>query len=344
MVITRREFLRQAGLATGAIGLGALLGGCGIAAAPTPTPAAAAKPSRAFTFAYLTLGWAGTEVIHKQGLLARRGWNIEWQTVGPISGVVNAFASGQVGLADMSMTIAAQMHENGVPLKVVGTAVATLGAIVVPADSPIATVADLRGRRVGGIPGSTTTQDINASVRKVHGFDLLTDTRFVQATAPPDLTNLLLKREVEAALLWEPLTSQVQLTDRFRVLATQQEMWERASGSPGKQVHVVYLTTPQIAAEFPTLVADINAAQAEVVDLWQRRDPAALDAIMQVTQLPKEVVDLALNPSTPLHGLTDEQVQTMLAQLKHNREHGTILKSDLWLDPAKARDALFVRA
>ncbi len=81
-----------------------------------------------------------------------------------------------------------------------------------------------------------------------------------------------------------------------------------------------------------------------MADLWQRRDPAAIDAIMQVTQMPKEVVELALNHSTPLHGLTDEQVQTMLAQLKHNREHGTILKSDLWLDPAKAKDALFFRA
>lgn len=47
--------------------------------------------------------------------------------------------------------------------------------------------------------------------------------------------------------------------------------------------------------------------------------------------------------TTPLHGLTDDQIQTMLAQLTLNREYGTILKSDLWLDPARVRDELFFR-
>lgn len=344
MAVTRREFLCKAGLAAGGLGLGTLIGGCGARPGATPAAptAAATRPARAFKFAYLTLGWAGTEVIHKLDLLARRGWDIEWQSVGPISGVVNAFASGQVSLADMSVTIAAQMHENGVKLKIVGAAVATLGAIVVPNDSPIGTVPDLRGRKLGGIPGSTTMQDINASVRKVHGVDLFTDSRFVQATAPPDLANLLLKGDVEAGVVWEPVTSQLSLTGRFRPLATQQELWERASGVPGRQVHVVYLTTPELAREFTSLVTDINQAQAEVADLWRRKDPAAIEAIVQVTQLPQDVVELALGQTTPLHGLTDEHIRTMLAQLTLNRQYGTLLKSDLWLDPAKAREALFL--
>jgi hypothetical protein len=68
-----------------------------------------------------------------------------------------------------------------------------------------------------------------------------------------------------------------------------------------------------------------------------------VDVVMRVTTLPKEVVDMALGQISPLHGLTDEHIQTILAQLKLNREHGTILKSDIWLDPAKVSPDLFFR-
>jgi ABC-type nitrate/sulfonate/bicarbonate transport system substrate-binding protein len=348
MVLTRRDLLGKAGLAAGGLGLAALLGACGANTTPSAatsgaaTPGGATRPARAFSFAYLTLGWAGIEVTQKLDLLTRRGWTIDWQPVGPINGLVNAFASGQVDLIDMAMVLAAQMYESGTPLTIFGASVATLGSIVVPKDSPITQVTDLRGRKVGGIPGSATVQDINASVRKVHGFDLFTDTQFVQATAPADLSALLQKRDVEAGFVWEPITSQLKVSAGYRVLASQQELWEQASGTQGSQVHVVYLTTPQLAREFKALVSDINQAQAEVADLWQNKDPKAVDAIMQVTQLPKEVVEMALGQTRPLHGLTDEHIRTILAQLKLNREHGTILKSDIWLDPARVSPDLFL--
>jgi hypothetical protein len=64
---------------------------------------------------------------------------------------------------------------------------------------------------------------------------------------------------------------------------------------------------------------------------------------MRVTELPKDAVEMALGQTSPLHGLTDEHIQTILAQLKLNRENGTILKSDIWLDPAKVSPDLFFR-
>jgi ABC-type nitrate/sulfonate/bicarbonate transport system substrate-binding protein len=369
MTLTRRDFLSKARMAASGLGLAAALAACGGNATPTTaisggtvpgsgtpglrtpggatpggaTPGGANKPSRKFSLGYLTLGWAGIEITHKLDLLKQRGWNTEWQSVGPINGLINAYASMQVELIDMAMVLAAQMYENGVPLTIFGTAVATLGAIVVREESPIKTVADLKGRKVGGIPGSATAQDVNASLRKVHGFDLFTDTQFVQATAPADLIGLMQKRDVEAGFVWEPITSQLKVNAAYRVLASQQELWEQASGTKTNQVHVVYVTTPEIAREYRALLADVNQCQAEVADLWRKKDPKAVDAIMQVTQLPKDVVEMALGQTNPLSGLTDEHIQTILAQLKLNRENGTILKSDIWLDPAKVSPDIFFK-
>lgn len=305
------------------------------------TSRAAQSDGRTFKIAYLTLGWAGLEAIDVLGLLKERGWNIEWTRVGPISGIVNAFSSGQADIIDMSAVIAAQMYEQGVQLRIFGAAVGSLGDLVVRNSAGVASIPDLKGRKLGAIAGATATQDINASVRTVYGFDLLEDTQFVQATAPPDLANLIQRGDVEAAVLWEPITTQIVQSGAATVLATQQELWERASGSQETQVHVVYMAQPQVVNEHPQLLADLNDAQREVAELWTKKDPRLVNAFVEVTTLPSDVVEMALGATTPLWGLRSETVDTFLTQMQFNREHGTILQSDVWKEPAKVKQELF---
>jgi len=309
--------------------------------APTPTPTKPARPDRTFRFAYLRLGWAGCEAIDELGLLAARGWSMEWKRIDQISALANAFAAGQADIIDMSVVIAAQMHEQGVPLKIFSAAVGTLGAILVRPGLGIASVPDLRGKRVGGIPGATTTQDINAMVRRLYNFDLLTDTEFIQASTPPDAVNLLINGNVDALLIWEPTTSRLTNAGQAEILVTQQELWKQVSGRETPQVHVVYLTTPKLLDEYPTLMQDIIAAQEEVANLWKAIDEKVVQAFANVTELPTDVIKTALSRTKPLYGLDKDLQDTILQQLKFNRESGVLLKSDLWLNPEEVRSALF---
>jgi ABC-type nitrate/sulfonate/bicarbonate transport system substrate-binding protein len=303
---------------------------------------AACSRDRTYKFTYLQLGWSATEIIQQEGLLEKRGWRMEWQTVGPISGLVNAFASGQSDIINMSAIIAGQMHENGVRLRIFGTAVGVLGSLVVPTNSPIREIPDLRGRKVGLIPGGTTTQDMNASSRVIYGLDLLTDTQAITATAPPDLAALLRRNDVDAILVWEPVTSQLVRSGDYRVLVSQQELWERATGSNEIEVHVIYLTSPDLAQQCPELLGDINAAQREAYEIWQNQPQVAERAIAAVTRLPADDVRFAMaNTRQVMYGLSDANMTTMLAQLKHNRDNGTLLRSDVWNDPERVRQELF---
>ncbi len=82
MSTSRRAFLCGVAAVGGVTSLAAL----GVACSPGTTPSAGSeqavsKPDRTFKIAYLTLGWAGIEVIHQPGLLEQRGWKIEWQNV-----------------------------------------------------------------------------------------------------------------------------------------------------------------------------------------------------------------------------------------------------------------------
>jgi len=341
MPIDRRSFLRGMAAVGGTAGIAALLTACAPGPAPVVGPAA---PSRSFRVAYLTLGWAGIEIVHQLRLLEEKGWSIEWQAVDAIGAIVNAFGAGQVDVIDMSAIIAAQMYEQGVRIAVFGAGVGSLGSVVAGTGSSIRSLPELRGRTIAGIPGSTTSQDLNALTRKVHGFDLFTDTRFVQGSTPPDVANLLTKGEVEAALTWEPTTTLLTQSGAGSIVATQQQLWEQATGTTDTEVHVVYVTTPGIAAQHTALLRDLNAAQAQIADLWKQGDARAADGMTTVTRLPREVVEEALGRTTPLAGLPDRSVDAMLQQIQFNRQHGTILKSDVWTeDPARARREMFLQ-
>src|SRR5438034_10439541 len=93
MAGSRRAFLR-AGAAAAA------------AAAPGPAPLSAQGKGRV-RLAYLQLGWAATEIIHKEDLLGKRGWQAEYSIVPGAPGpLLNQLASKNVDAIDMSFALA----------------------------------------------------------------------------------------------------------------------------------------------------------------------------------------------------------------------------------------------
>src|SRR5687768_9424707 len=104
----RRDFLRGAALSLAAPAVGRAQGGKGNV-----------------RLAYLQLGWAATEIIHKEDLLRKRGWQADYSVVAGAPGPLMAqLASKNVDAVDMSFALAAKAFEDGVPLKVTGVATA----------------------------------------------------------------------------------------------------------------------------------------------------------------------------------------------------------------------------
>jgi hypothetical protein len=68
-----------------------------------------------------------------------------------------------------------------------------------------------------------------------------------------------------------------------------------------------------------------------------------MEIVGEVTKLPKEVVQVAYKETVRmLAGLPDEQIETLIAQLKINKEYG-FLKSDIWDNPDRIRREFFFR-
>jgi ABC-type nitrate/sulfonate/bicarbonate transport system substrate-binding protein len=331
MAIARRQFLKV---------------GAGAAAlwASGPRPAGAQGKGKV-RLAYLQLGWAGTEIIHKEDLLGKQGWSAEYSIVpGSPGPLLNQLAAKNVDAIDMSFALAAKAFEDGVPLKVTGVATAVLGAIIARKDAGLGKVEDLKGRKVAAIVGTSTFFDIRALTLKGYGFDLQKDAQIVTATAPPDMVTLLGKKDVDAIIAWQPITDAVVLRGEGVYLAKQIDLWRKATGrTTGFPVHVCYLVHNDFLQKNPAIARDLNAAQKDSVDIWYGKPERAMEIVGEVTKLPKDVIQVAYKETVRmLSGLPDEQVDTLVAQLKINKEFG-FLKSDLWDNPDRIRKEFFYR-
>src|SRR6185369_4056107 len=253
-------------------------------------------------------------------------------------------SSDLVDAIDMSFAIAAKAFEDGAPLKVTGVATAVLGAIVARPGAGISKVEDLKGKKIAAVVGTSTFFDIRALTLKGYGLDLQKDTQLVTATAPPDMVTLLAKGDVDAIIAWQPITDQVVLRGQGVYLVKQIDLWRKATGrSSGFPVHVCYLVHGDFLARNPAIARDINDAQKDAVDIWYGKPARAMEIVADVTKLPPDVIKVAYKETVKmLSGLPDEQVDTLIVQLKINKEFG-FLKSDIWDNPDRVRKEFFHR-
>src|SRR5688500_7181489 len=296
----RRTFLKTGAAAAAVLGVPALL---------------RAQGKGKVKLAYLQLGWAATEIIHKEDLLGKRGWQAEYSIVpGSPVPLLNQLTAKNVDAIDMSFALAAKAFEDGAPLKVTGVATAVLGAIVARPGSGVSKVEDLKGRKVAAIVGTSTFFDIRALTLKGYGLDLQKDAQIITATAPPDMVTLLGKGDVDAIIAWQPITDQVVLRGQGVYLAKQIDLWRKATGrSAGFPVHVCYLVHADFLAKNPGIARDLNDAQKDAVDIWYGKPERAMEIVGEVTKLPREVIQVAHKETVRmLHGLPDEQVDTLI--------------------------------
>jgi ABC-type nitrate/sulfonate/bicarbonate transport system substrate-binding protein len=330
--VSRRDFLKTASVTVGALAAGTAVGA-------RPRPAAAQGVKGKVRFAYLQLGWAACEIIHKEDLLGKRGWQAEYSVVaGSPTGLVNTFAAGNVDAIDMSFALAAKMFEDKVPVRVTGVATAVLGAIVARRDSGITKVEDLKGRKIAAVVGTTAFFDIRALTLKAYGFDVQKDTQLITAQAPPDMATLIAKKDVDAIIAWQPVSDLVVHRGDGVYLAKQIDLWRKATGrAAGYPVHVCYAVNPSFIEKNPAFPKDLNDAQREAVDVWYNNKTRAVEIVAEITKIPRDVVEYAYGQTVQmLSGLSDEQVDSLVVQLKLIKEFG-FLKSDIWDNPDRIK-------
>jgi ABC-type nitrate/sulfonate/bicarbonate transport system substrate-binding protein len=143
--------------------------------------------------------------------------------------------------------------------------------IVVPADSPIKSFADLRGKKVA-TPGANIFdfQIVRAAGKKAYGVDAGKDVKLTEA-APGLINKLLDKGSVDGALQFSSLTYGPIAQHKYRQLTTVPELL-KAAGLDANVFYLLYNVTDDWSKAHPDKVTDLRKAIREGIDVMETDD------------------------------------------------------------------------
>ena len=165
-------------------------------------------------------GWLS--ILKGRGTLEKRlaplGVKVTWTefTAGPVQ--LEALNVGSIDFGDVGEAPPIFAQAAGAPLVYVGATVPrpALEAVVVPKDSPIRSVADLKGKRVAYNKGSNVQYFLVKLLQK-HGLQF-SDVQSVYL-APADARAAFERGAVDAWVIWDPFLAAAQKTLEARLLA-----------------------------------------------------------------------------------------------------------------------------
>ncbi len=273
---SRRYALKStaAALATLAAGPGVLI---------ASSHAAAQSATRTLRIGYQK-GWLS--ILKGRGTLEKRlaplGVNVTWTefNAGPVQ--LEALNVGAIDFGDVGEAPPIFAQAAGAPLVYAGATVPRpqLEAIVVPKDSPIQKVADLKGRRIAYNKGSNV-QYFLAKLLQKNGLQY-TDVQHIHLP-PPDARAAFEKGAIDAWIIWDPFLASAQKTLDARLLVD-------AKGVVNNRQY--YFTSRDFATK-NTDVLKIAIAEVNTIDSWIRDNKSVAAAeLATVLGLDKSITEL----------------------------------------------------
>ncbi|MBN9068492.1 MAG: ABC transporter substrate-binding protein [Rhizobiales bacterium] len=245
----------------------------GAALAGRPHSAHAAPKVRAGVLKFGTVSWELDTIRHNK-LDTANGIDLEIAyfageeatNVGILAGTIDIIVSDW-------LWVSRQRSEGGdLTLVPYSTAV---GAIMVKPDSPVRTIGDLKGRKLGVAGGALDKSWLlmQAMAKRDHSIDLAAESDIAYG-APPLLSEKARQGELDAVLNYWHFCARLE-ADGFRRLISVEQA-EKALGASGPVSAIGYIFHDKWAAETPQAILGFIKASARAKDILAKSDEAWL--------------------------------------------------------------------
>jgi taurine transport system substrate-binding protein len=142
------------------------------------------------------------------------GWNIEWRTFGSGTEVIAAMASGDIKLAELGSSPLAIGASQGVDFQLfmLSEGIGTAESLIAKKDAGIASIADLKGKRVAVPVGSTAHFSLMGALANAG----IAESDITIINLPADqIAAAWDGGQVDAAWIWEPVQNQILQSGTF---------------------------------------------------------------------------------------------------------------------------------
>ncbi|MCB2137481.1 MAG: ABC transporter substrate-binding protein [Rhodobacteraceae bacterium] len=216
------------------------------------------------------------------------GWDIEWRKFAAGTDVIAAMASGDVVLSELGSSPLAIAASQGVDLQLIAFSdvIGQAESLIAHNNSGIASVADLKGKRIAVPVGSTAHFSLMGALQ----HEGIAESEVTIMSMPPDQIAAAWEQGViDAAWIWQPVQSEILKTGSLVIGADQTAEWgfptfdgwvvDREFGMANKdqivaflkeidKVNNMYLSNPAAwtvdSAEVQTLASATGADPAQV--------------------------------------------------------------------------------
>ena len=243
-----------------------------LAGLPMLAHRALAAPSvRLGSLPFGTVAWEAA-LIKARGLDAANGFNLDLVKLAGNDAARIAFMGGQVDVIVGDLLWAARLGNEGRAMRYVPASTSE-GAVMVPAASPVKTLKDLEGKRlgVGGGPLDKNWLLLKAQAQDAAGFDIEAKSEIAYG-APPLIALKLEQGSLDAALTYWTYCARLEAKGFRRLIGADDMM--RALGAKGAFALIGYLFEAQTVTDKPEAMAGFVRAVRAAKDMLAG-DPSA---------------------------------------------------------------------
>jgi sulfonate transport system substrate-binding protein len=232
-------------------------------------------------------------LLEISGLASDLPYKIEWAEFPAAAPILEALNAGALDVGYTGDLAFLSVYATGAPSKAIGGTRSDprTQAILVRNDSPIKTVADLKGKRLAGTRGGWGQFLIDATLEKT-GYDINAAT--FAPLGPVDAKIALLAGSIDGWAVWEPYVSYATLKDNARVVADGQ----------GLTPTVTFIVASDAA---------IATKRAALQDFVHRLNKARLWSLEHVAEYAKNTAELTKLPEDVLLSAYKAQRTTPIA-------------------------------
>ena len=204
-------------------------------------------------------------VLEQMKFGEQQGLDIDWVKFAEVNGPTRAIVSNAIDVAfaapsTNSMGIAA----DGVPIKLVLATQIAEAQVVVLEGSPVKTVTDLRGKKIGMSPPGSATHALTTAILS-QNFGIKSNEYSVVPGNEARLAQFLVQKEIDAGAIRSVTIAQMEET-KLRRLASIVDEWKKLTKSNAAPILAVTIVYNDYLTKNPEAVAKFIAATRKAVE------------------------------------------------------------------------------
>lgn len=281
----------------------------------------------------VSLGYGA--VLEARGFLAKHGIEAEFVHFPDVNAPLRALASDSIDFAfGAPLAGVFSTAAQGVPLRIVSATQPADVQFVVPEDSPIRSLAELRGKKVGMSPAGSSVAVIAGAVL-VGNYQIKASEFQLVGGNESRLAQFLAQRQVDASALRSVTVAQVGGELKLRRLSSFGEEWKKLTGSDAVPYIGVATARAELADKRPEVVARVLAALRDTLAWGDAHPDEVADILQKKANLPAADARIYVGQWRAMNrvGLEPADLATLRRQHQVFTEAGQVkgeLKDDLF--------------